>query len=131
MIILEWWKDGEWVPRHQWNYKDSILQPGPSLKDFEELMKVVYSKESSFSRKIIVCRLTRDRKETLAGNVFKQTGPPRFPKGASPDVRRTKIEQFEKVQELLLEKFGIPLVETKRLDLQTSLDQDPSIWAHW
>ena len=135
-IILEWYKDGEWKPRLQWFAEDAETNPSdsPVLSDYEATLKdLVQAPESAFSKKIIVCQLTRTQKKTLAGNMLKITGPPRFPskdeESAEIPVTKTFLDGTEEVRQVLREEFGISLDETEMLDLSSSLRQDESMWG--
>ena len=135
-VVLEWYKDGEWKPRLQWFAEDAETNPSdsPVLSDYEATLKdLVQAPESAFSKKIIVCQLTRTQKKTLAGNMLKITGPPRFPskdeESAEIPVTKTFLDGTEEVRQVLREEFGISLDETEMLDLSSSLRQDESMWG--
>ena len=141
-VQLEWLKDGGiWTPRLQWKYDDmvpSVSESKRKLSDFQPALDLVLQEGSNFSRKIIVCRLTQDCKTTLAGNLLKVTGPPRFPIQeqnskkdtiTTPPVTTTSLDSLERVRQVLLEEFNIPLEETEELDITQSMAQDPTLWS--
>lgn len=79
-----------------------------------------------------MCLVTREKKQTLAGNRFKTTGPPRFPDdqdSSTPLVQ--SIDTEIKVQEILRDVFRMSLSDTQGLNLTKSLSVDPAIWAQF
>jgi N-hydroxyarylamine O-acetyltransferase len=134
-VYLYWYKNGEWVPRLRWSYPASLGRGGPSnlhttvrLQDFQPYLESVHQPESNFSKKFICCRLTRDRKVSLAGNRLKITGRPRFPEDRAP-VMMQELDSVEAIRRALLEEFGIPLEESAGLDLSKSLATDSDVWS--
>jgi len=127
-----------WQPRLQWDCKsvndagDDGNGTGPRLSDpifVSGMSWASTSKDSPFSRKIIACCVTRTTKRTLAGDVYKVTGPPRFGVDTDTVVAKTKLKSLDEAREILNREFGIPLVETAELDLETSASEDPKIWS--
>jgi arylamine N-acetyltransferase len=130
-VTLCWFKAGEWTERFTWSYEDSIVKKGLALSDFEKGLKLVLADGSIFAEKLIVCRLTRDRKLTLAGNRFKITGPPRFSSDAPvppPSIRY--LDSEEQMREILRDVFGQPWEVTQGLDLSKSNAANPEVWSH-
>jgi arylamine N-acetyltransferase len=80
-VTLSWYQQGQWVPRLKWNYSSSIISNNVGLQwsDFVEPLRIVQHPESIFSQKLIVCKVTRTHKITLAGKRLKITRPGRFP----------------------------------------------------
>lgn len=129
--VLQWFKEGEWQPRILWKISSALSgDKGLSMADLHPLLARVTRPESKFSQKLIVCVLSRDRKRTLAGSMFKVTGSPRFGDGnAEVPVEKTENIPTKRVREILRDQFSIPLEETMDLNLTVSDQQDPSIWA--
>jgi N-hydroxyarylamine O-acetyltransferase len=139
-VFLYWFKNGEWVPRLRWSYPASLEHDDPSatsstrgsttmrLQDFHPYLETVHRPESNFSKKLICCRLTRDRKVSLAGSRLKITGPPRFPEDRAPVTVRD-LDSVGAVRRALSEHFDIALEESSGLDLSRSLATDPVIWS--
>jgi arylamine N-acetyltransferase len=98
------------------------------LQDFHPYLETVHRPESNFSKKLICCRLTRDRKVSLAGSRLKITGPPRFPEDRAPVTVRD-LDSVGAVRRALSEHFDIALEESSGLDLSRSLATDPVIWS--
>lgn len=90
-------------------------------------LKRVLEADSIFSQKLIVCKLNREEKITLAGNRLKRTGPPRF---STADPVYQTIESNKAAREVLRHVFGIPLEASEGLDLTKSLLADPGMWSH-
>jgi N-hydroxyarylamine O-acetyltransferase len=134
-VYLCWHKNGVWVPRLRWAYHPpSVLGGGAAaaamtLRDFHPYLNTVRQPESNFSKKLICCVLTKDRKISLAGNRLKVTGRPRFPEDEAP-VTVKELESVEAVRQALHDHFGIPLAESEVLDLSKSLATDAVVWSH-
>jgi arylamine N-acetyltransferase len=140
-VIVEWHKNGKWEPRLLIKHSDTLCleEDGApdnenirtrTFEDFTNSLELVKDPDSIFSRKLIVCRITRDEKRTLAGNVLKVTGPPRFGmNGAPPPVVIRKLESLEDVRHVLQNEFAISLDETEGLNLAKSLGADPTVWS--
>jgi N-hydroxyarylamine O-acetyltransferase len=128
--ILQWFKDGEWQHRVSWGISSALSgEKGLSMDDMGPILKRVTQPDSNFTLKLIVCLLSGDRKRTLAGNMFKVTGPPRFGDGdTAPPVEKIENIPLEQVREILRDEFSIPFDETKDLDLTISTQQDPTLW---
>jgi arylamine N-acetyltransferase len=129
--VLQWFKDGEWQPRISWRISSALSGArGVSTVDLQPILELVSRPDSNFSRKLIVCLLSRDKKRTVAGSMFKVTGSPRFGDGKDePPVESTENIPVERVREILRDEFSIPMIETMDLDLTISNQQDRSVWA--
>jgi arylamine N-acetyltransferase len=126
-IVLHWKKGDAWLPRLKWSYSQSLLgENGPTLTDLEPALKAVQSEVSPFSQKLIVCRLTRDQKTTIAGNKIKITRN-RFSSEESVDYE--SISSNEEAREKLKELFGYPLEASDGLDLSRSLQAEAGLWT--
>ena len=129
-VSLDWFKDKEWRPRLQWNLEDGSRSR--SIEELSELLDRVYSPDSIFSRKLIVCRLLRDQKLTLAGDKLKVTGPPRYTNDTETvNVKITQLDSKQGIRDALAKQFGIPLDETKNLDVEQIVKQDPKLFAQF
>mmetsp|Transcript_5223 Transcript_5223/g.21500 ORF Transcript_5223/g.21500 Transcript_5223/m.21500 type:complete len:757 (-) Transcript_5223:140-2410(-) len=142
-LQLEWQPDpdGPWLPRLQWDQDfDATRRPRDLEKD---RAFVLAATASSLRRKLVVSRLERDRKLTLAGTTLKVTGPPRF--RARVDDPEVPIERTDlgraagdddealrtAVRGALRDHFGIALRETADLDLRTTRScAAPDLWSH-
>ena len=137
-VILYWWHApmNDWVPRLTWNYAASMLMhhEGPPLSAFLNELNTTLDETSIFAQKMICCRVTRDHKYTVAGNKFKITGPPRFPKmDAVPVVVPVVIREIQsdhELQTILLEYFDIPIDATSGITLEKSMAADAQIWSN-
>ena len=129
IVTLEWYKDDSWKPRLRWMLEDSLAKTSRTLPDFQHILDIVQSEASIFSNKLIVCRLTLDKKITLAGSKFKVTGPPRFMDNRQGEVTVTPVDSLEQAREILATHFGIPLEETEQLDWDRITSQDPTLFA--
>jgi hypothetical protein len=132
IVILEWCKDGMWRPRLLIKHSDaSVLETATgAFQDFTNSLELVKDLDSIFSPELIVCRVTRDEKRTLAGNVLKVTGPPRFEiVGAPPPAVIQTLESLEAVWHVLQKEFTILLDKMEGLDLTKSLGTDPTVWS--
>jgi len=121
-----------WIARLKWNYAVSMAPTAPeSHHVFSKGLHVVQHSNSVFSQKLIVCKLTRDRKYTLSGYKYKITGPPRF--GSDDDnvpvVEEHMFETIEQVRHCMEDVFGIPYQSTEGLDLAKSKAAHPGIWS--
>lgn len=134
-VILQWFMDGMWKPRLLIKHSDTFLEDDgadeQNVRTYQDMLELPKNPASIFSQKLIVCRLTRDKKRTLAGNVLRVTGPPRFGRnGASPPVVIQRLESLQDVRHVLQNEFAISLDETEGLDLAKSLGADPTVWSH-
>lgn len=135
-VILYWWSHSTqtWIPRLKWDFDASHLlgENSPSLADFASGLATVLHRDSIFSQKLICCRITQEKKYTIAGHRFKITGAPRFPGETdyAPPVQVDHIDSPEELRVQLRDQFGIPMAATVGLDLQASLAADPMIWSH-
>jgi N-hydroxyarylamine O-acetyltransferase len=121
-VILQWYKDGAWVPRLRWKLADASAE-SVSLSDMSPLLQEVSKEDSIFAKKLVVCRLTREQKFTVAGSTYKVTGSPRFPRQdseSSVPISRTEGLNLEQIQEILWSEFGIPAEETATLTFEKS-----------
>ena len=134
-VILQWQRSGPWEPRLRWRLADALSKESISLKDMKQHLEIVSQEGSPFSKKLVVCRLTREHKYTIAGSSYKITGSPRFPsKDGRGDVPINKQENLslETVQDILNEQFSIPREETYHLEMERSNHNDArEIWAQW
>jgi N-hydroxyarylamine O-acetyltransferase len=128
-VVLEWFKDGEWQPRLQWDLATSLAGVSPSLEDLKGMLELAYQPTSRFSRKLIVCRMTRDEKTTQAGTILKRTASPRF--GLLSQMVQEELGSIERMREVLQKDFGIPHTETQDVDIGKLSVQDASAFASW
>jgi N-hydroxyarylamine O-acetyltransferase len=140
-VTLYWWSHANqsWLPRLKWNHQASLLLGETSLKlaDFAAGLAAVQDPASIFSQKLICCRITREKKYTVAGNRFKTTGSPRFPEAtpeqdaaAAPPVHIRSMASPEELRAILRDQFDIPMEASEGVELQSSLAADPMIWSH-
>jgi N-hydroxyarylamine O-acetyltransferase len=140
-VVLYWWSHATqtWLLRLKWNYRASLLldEKSPRLAEFGPALATIQDPASIFSQKLICCRLTRERKFTVAGNRFKVTGSPRFPDVApEPEndvtvpVHIHPIASEEELRAILRDHFDIPTDATGGIALQQSLAANPEIWSH-
>jgi N-hydroxyarylamine O-acetyltransferase len=131
IVILEWYRSGQWIPRLRWSLRDSMLRSsGPTEDEVSRSLAWVQEESSIFSQKLIVCSLTRDKKVTLAGKQLKITGPPRFADNDDAVVSLQHLNSVKEVRDAMSDNFDIPLPETEGLDLARSLSADPAVWSH-
>jgi N-hydroxyarylamine O-acetyltransferase len=131
IVILEWYRSGQWIPRLRWSLRDSKLRSsGPTVDEVSHSLAWVQEETSIFSQKLIVCSLTRDKKVTLAGKQLKITGPPRFADNDDAAVSIQLLDSVKEVRDTMNELFDIPHAETEGLDLAKSLSADPAVWSH-
>lgn len=123
-VALQWLKDGDWNNRMRW--KSDALSAQLSLHDFQPYLDFVLQEASIFSQKLIVCKVTKKEKITVAGNRLKITMP-RF----GPDSKQTiqDIESLDELKEILETRFGILKECTEGLDLTKSLQASPGVWS--
>ena len=116
-------------PRLHFEAKDAALagDAGPSLADFAKNMEIPLHHESVFSKKLIVTRLTRERKITVAGDQFKQTGPPRFGMNSCKTIYQ--LHSAKDLRRVLKEDFGIPMIETREITLAKSQKAPKGMWG--
>lgn len=119
-VILEWNREGEWLPRLKWVFD----HPGQVLSLFREGLDVVLGESSIFYEKLIVCKIDRNKKVSLAGNSLKITSP-RF--GAASKAEVKDLETPEAVQKTLEEMFHVPNADL--LDLEKSKKAEPGMWS--
>lgn len=132
-VILEWYREGAWEPRLRWRVPDTETT-SLSLSDTMYILEEVSKETSIFAKKLVVCRLTGDKKHTMAGSTYKITGAPRFPteNGKNVPIERAEGLSLQQIQEVLWEKFGIPMAETATLQLEKSNKREAAdIWATW
>lgn len=142
-VILEWFVDGEWQPRLKWNLSDSLpdqresdhattskigTQQKPT--DFQHILDLVYAPTANFSRKLIICRLTREKKYTLAGHILKTTSgsPTRFDELTRQKISK-ELDTLDEIQAVLKDVFGIPLDESQQIDVTDITAQDPNAFS--
>ncbi|GKY96391.1 hypothetical protein MPSEU_000598700 [Mayamaea pseudoterrestris] len=126
-VVLYWKKDGAWRPRLKWSYSACFVENGPSLLDFESALRTVQSDASPFSQKLIVCKLTRTKKTTMAGNKIKFTLN-RF--SSDESVTNESLAGSEEARKKLLEIFDYPLESSAGLDLTRSIQAEAALWSH-
>jgi arylamine N-acetyltransferase len=135
-LLLEWWLDDlrGWEPRLQWDVTDAPLDcmeptPGPSLQSFQHVIPILTHEMSSFARKLIVCKLTRNKKVSLSGRILKITSP-----RLGPDSKQDISGPFseEDVYALLETEFGIVLAGgDRRLNLaHADNPANNHLWKH-
>jgi arylamine N-acetyltransferase len=124
-VELEWYKDGEWRPRLRWEVDAPFCTSALPAASLSEMLELVCDPAYNFSAKLVVVRLTRDVKQTLAGNIHKRTDPPRFGEGCH--VTPEEVGSLEQVRELLNEEFGIAREETETIDIRSLASQDPKV----
>lgn len=119
-VVLQWKQGEDWSPRLKWNSD----HPGQELPAFHEGLEVVLGEESIFAEKLIVCKINRKEKVSLAGNRLKITSP-RF----GPDSQATveELGSLKEVQRVLEERFGVP--SAQGLGMGRSKKADPAMWA--
>jgi arylamine N-acetyltransferase len=144
-IVLEWYVGGEigWEPRLQWDINDAPLKLSEKydnskinptrtealkLESFLYVVPLLLNPKSNFAKKLVVCKLTRDKKVTLAGRVLKITAP-RF--GLESQQVLRDLETDEEVYEVLKTEFGINLIQGTKLCLP-SLERSKlsKLWDH-
>ena len=128
-VHLYWEKEGRMLPRLRWSHQASHQTPSPSWSDFQDGLERVLHPESIFSKKLVVTKLTRERKYTLAGSRFKVTGPPRFPENGEPTVEIRQLDSEEEAQEILENVFGIPKTSSSGLTLGQSNSAPTEMWT--
>lgn len=130
--VLQWFQNGTWEPRLKWKVP-TVTTKSLTLSDTDYLLKEVSKETSIFSKKLVVCRLTRDKKFTVAGSTFKVTGCPRFLKeggASSVPVEKTEGLSLKQIQDILWREFGMPNEETPILELEKSNQKEATdIWS--
>ena len=130
-VELHWLRGGSWQPRLKWSYKGSLV--GVEMPDFAPGLAAVQMPESIFSQKLIVARLTRTAKMTLAGSRYKVTGPPRFADDGSQgpkEIRQLELDDSVlEAQKLLELEFGMPMSVTSGLSLEKSNTAAEELWS--
>jgi len=123
-VILEWLQpdgtpDGSWSQRLKWE----VNHPGQPLANFQEGLDAVLEESSIFHKKLIVCRITRHEKITLAGMRLKRSTP-RF----GGEISQIEdLPSLEDVQRVLRDTFGVS--NTEGLDLTKSTSAAPEMWT--
>lgn len=120
VAILEWRKDGAWAPRLKWEFD----HPGQELAQFEAGLNATLDESSIFHQKLIVCKINREEKVTLAGTRLKRTSP-RF--GPESETKVEELESEEEVKKVLKDLFGVP--DAAPLDITRSVKAEPEIWT--
>jgi len=125
-LVLDWLKDGCWEHRLQWDVKDAPLDQPPTtcydLESFRYVIDILLHEKSSFARKSIVCKLTRDCKTSLAGNRLKRTQP-----RVNGTVSVVVIHTDADVTSVLEAEFGIS--ESGCVDAIRG-SEFPKLWKH-
>lgn len=130
-MVLEWFKDDEWKPRLQWDLEETRANKLNNFDGFQDLLDRVYTPDSIFSRKLIVCLLEDDKKRTLSGTTFKVTGPPRQTSAENTKVAISQLNTIEEVRDVLFNQFGMPRKETEDMNWSQIAAQDPSLFAQF
>jgi arylamine N-acetyltransferase len=133
-VVMEWWLGGSWMQRLRWKLEDAKGGESLWLPDMVPYLETVSHEESIFSKKLVVCRLFRDQKKTVAGSSYKITGAPRFSNSEANPVRVQRRESMDlkAIQDILWEQFAIPTEETATLDLeQSTKKENAEVWAQW
>mmetsp|Transcript_43258 Transcript_43258/g.131667 ORF Transcript_43258/g.131667 Transcript_43258/m.131667 type:complete len:135 (-) Transcript_43258:109-513(-) len=134
MVVLEWWREElkAWRPRLMWDAEaaETPLSESPTLRYFQPALDIILGPESSFSKKIVFCNLSKDKKSSFAGSTLKQTGPPRHGGSESAPVVRIELESEEEIRRALCDHFGIPMKETIRLHFSKSHAAPQGLWDH-
>jgi hypothetical protein len=149
-VILEWQihstdKCVEWVPRLKFEENPTT---SVTVNEMNTILDIVTQPDSIFTKKFIVCTLSRDCKRTIAGNSYKITGPPRYDNNTDEkddsgqqqqQQQQQQIVRVEKrenldlstIQTILCDEFSIPTEETLTLDLEKSTRKESAeIWSH-
>lgn len=143
-LLLEWLVESDtgvpiWQPRLQWDVADAPLylseyeynpltvKPN-TLESFRNVIPLLAHPKSSWSRKLVVCRISQTHKVTLAGQTLKITSP-RF--GARVQQTKTVLSTDEAVRQALKMHFGIVLEDQERFDWKASRHaQNTPLWDH-
>lgn len=125
-VVLLWCRGDKWVPRLKWSYKASTALPGAgaTMDDFKPGYGAVLSPKSPFVKGLIVCKLTRDTKTTLAGNTLKITKN-RFQPDESVSTRT--LPSVEEARKVLEDEFGIPFEKSAGLVL--NIKGEDTVWS--
>ncbi|EOD05776.1 hypothetical protein EMIHUDRAFT_219862 [Emiliania huxleyi CCMP1516] len=150
MVQLESWRDAGrdpwhvraspspateagWVPRLSWAEADVELfgaAAAPCLADFAAAQERCLAEGSTLRQKLVVCRLLREEKVTVAGTQLRITSP-RFKRGGRvPTQRVAELGCTEGVRAALLEHYCIPREETSALQLDASVAAPGAWWRH-
>lgn len=119
-VVLEWKLGEEWLPRLKWPFE----HPGKALHLFQEGLDATLDDGSIFHQKLIVCKIDRKEKISLAGSRLKITSP-RF--GPNSQATVEDLGSIEEVHKVLEERFNVP--KAKDLDLEKSKAAKPEVWA--
>jgi N-hydroxyarylamine O-acetyltransferase len=120
-VHLEWRMAGEWSPRLKWEY----AHPGQSLEAFQPVLDWTLTETSIFHQKLVVCRISRTEKVTLAGSRLKRTSP-RF--GLDSKATMEHLETVEAIKKVLVEVFNLP--DAEGLDIGKSVQATPEVFSH-
>jgi arylamine N-acetyltransferase len=138
-----------WEPRLQWDVADAPLvwssdqidddasKTGRALEScgslsLSSVVSTLLHPSSSFSKKLICCKLTRDSKVSLAGCVLKRTKNRfvRIGHTTKPTVVLTSILTEQEVYDVLQTEFGIVLRDC-RIDFTASRNlAHTKLWTH-
>lgn len=119
LVELFWLREGKWQPRLKWSYAQSFMNV--ELRQLQDALARVQEPDSFFSKSLLITRLTRTKKLTLAGDRFIVTGPPRFKSDGSQGSRHERVlSSSETIRNLLSDEFGVPLESTEGLELSRS-----------
>ena len=118
VIELQWYlpEKNEWESRFCFDRPGVETGPQRNVcsEDFEPLLLEVLDVGSHFRRKPVACKLTRQEKTTLAGNILKRSQN-RFTADATE--RTYNLQSIEEIRYVLRDEFGIPLDETLGLSV--------------
>lgn len=109
-------------------YSHHIIHPRQDELDldaFRYVIPMLLNPKSNFAKKLVVCKLTRDAKVTLAGRVLKVTTP-RFHGTSKKTVKDLTKEE---VYEVLQTEFGITL-NTKLCLPSIEYSKKSKLWDH-
>lgn len=131
---LYWKKEGQWRARLHWSKADALLPPDKSpCVDLIQphLTMVAEHPQSPFVQKLIVCRINKTHKYTLAGNKYKVTLRS-FDEAVAPKiVEQRVIESNEAARELLRDVYNVPLASSEGLELATSQKAANELWSNF
>lgn len=128
---------GYWEPRLQWDLSDAPLEQAPSslhqlanrhtLESFRPVIDILLHPKSSFSRKMIVCKLTPSYKLSLSGGRRLKRTAPRYPIGHVAETRL--LESEEEIVKVLWVDFHVRVPPGFRLQLPSlAVEEDATRW---
>ena len=148
-VILEWFvpSENKWQPRLQWDaneaplllhekydttYVSNFNHANPNstkrtLDSFHHVIPMLLDPKSNFAKKLVVCKLTRDAKITLAGRVLKITKP-RFGKSQHKELK--DLESEDQVYDVLKSEFNIVLNDAELRLPSLEYSKKSKLWDH-